>query len=163
VKVRTILYPTDFSEPSQEALRYALELAADYGAHLIVLHAVETLGAENVTYGEAVSRPQPESYRQRLWDELHQIKRLDARGDVEYVLSEEDPVTAVLHMAKTRACDLIVMGTHGRHGLRRLMEGSVAEEVVRGASCPVLVVKAQGNKSASEQATTNSHAPGFVG
>jgi len=142
MELRKILCPTEFADLSQRALEYAADLAHDYGARLIILHAVETLGAENVTYGEAVSRPQPDSYRQRLWNDLHQVRVPDPDVAVEYVLSEGDPVEAILRTAAEQDCDLIVMGSHGRHGLRRLLEGSVAERVVRDAPCPVLVVKA---------------------
>ncbi len=141
MNIQTILYPTDFSEPSREALRYALALARDYRARLIVLHAVETLGAENATYGEIASQPQPESYRQRLLADLRQIGGNAPDLQVDYVLSDDEPVAAILRTAAERDCGLIVMGSHGRYGLRRLLEGSVAEQVVRGATCPVFVVK----------------------
>jgi nucleotide-binding universal stress UspA family protein len=142
MQLRTILYPTDFSEPAQEALRYAVDMAQESRARLLVLHAVETLGPENVTHGEAVSQAQPASYEQRLRDDLRQIQIPDRQLHVEYLLSEDEPVKAILRTAAQRNCDLIVIGSHGRHGLRRLLEGSVAEQVVRGATCPVLVVKA---------------------
>ncbi len=141
MQFRTILYPTDFSEPAQEALPYAIRLAQDSGACLIIVHAVETLGPENVTYGEATTLPQPAAYRARLWQDLRQIPIPDPQPRVEYLLREEEPVTAILRTAAERDCDLIVIGSHGRHGLRRFLEGSVAEQVVRGAACPVLVVK----------------------
>jgi universal stress protein A len=141
MQMRTILYPTDFSEPAREALPYAVKMAQDWGARLIILHAVETLGPENVTYGEAVSQVQPAAYQQRLWDDLRQIQIPDQQLRVECLLSEGDPVTAILRTAAERDCDLIVIGSHGRHGLRRLFEGSIAEQVIRGATCPVLVVK----------------------
>src|SRR5713226_7237755 len=99
MQLRTILYPTDFSEPSREAFPYAVKMAHDAGGRLIILHAVETLGPENVTYGEAVSRSQPESYQQRLWEDLHQIQVPDPQISVEYVLSDGDPVTAILRTA----------------------------------------------------------------
>ncbi|HLJ97553.1 MAG TPA: universal stress protein [Gemmataceae bacterium] len=141
MQFRTILYPTDFSEPAQEALPYAVAMAQEWGARLIVLQAVETLGPENVTYGEAVSMLQPASYQQRLWEHLRQIQIPEPHPQIEYMLSEDDPVTAILRTADERDCDLIVIGSHGRQGLHRLFEGSVAEQVVRRASCPVLVVK----------------------
>jgi universal stress protein A len=141
MRFKTILYPTDFSDPAREALPYAVKMAQDWGAHLIVLHAVETLGPENVTYGEATSQVQPAAYDQRLRDDLERIQLPDPHLHVEYVLSEDDPVKAILRTALERDCDLIVIGTHGRQGLRRLFEGSIAEQVVRGATCPVLVVK----------------------
>jgi nucleotide-binding universal stress UspA family protein len=138
---RRILIPTDFSDISQSALRYGAELAHDYGAQIIVLYAVESLGPENVTYGEAISRLQPDGYRQRLWQELRQIKSPLPDVQVEFVLSEEDPAKAIIHAAAERQCDLIVVGSHGRGGFKRLFMGSVADEVVRKAPCPVLVVK----------------------
>jgi nucleotide-binding universal stress UspA family protein len=139
---RTILVPTDFSELSQTALGYGAKLAHDYGGQIIILHAVETLGPENVTYGEAVSQIQPDGYRQRLWEDLRQIKSPIPDVKVDYILSEEDPATAIVHTADERRCDLIVMASHGRRGFRRLLMGSVADAVVRKAQCPVLVVKA---------------------
>jgi universal stress protein A len=141
---QNILVPTDFSDISQAALNYAAALAHDLGARLVILHAVETLGPENVTYGEAQSRLQPEGYRQRLWEDLHRVKSPRPDVPVEYVLSEKDPAAAIVQTAAERGCDLIVMGSHGRTGLNRLLMGSVAESVLRKASCPVLVVKEPG-------------------
>ncbi len=136
-----ILVPTDFSELSTDALKYGAQLAHDMGGRLLVLHVVETLGPENVTYGEATSFLQPEAYRHRLWEELRQIKSPLPDVAVDYLLSEEDPAEAIVHAASAHRCDLIVMGSHGRSGLRRLFMGSVAEHVVRHAPCPVLVIK----------------------
>lgn len=144
MRFTTILHPTDFSAISDAAFQYAVALAHDHGARLIVLHAVETLGPENVTYGEAANQPQPGEYRQRLWDDLHRVRSADPQIAVEYVLSEEDPVAAILRTAVERNCDLIVLGGHGRTGWRRLLGGSVAEAVVRRAECPVLVIKQPG-------------------
>jgi nucleotide-binding universal stress UspA family protein len=138
---RQILIPTDFSDLSQSALRYGAELAHDYGGKIIVLHAVETLGPENVTYGEAISGLQPDGYRKRLWEDLQKIKSPLPDVQVEFVLSEEDPANAIVRTATERQCDLIVMGSHGHSGFKRWLMGSVAEKVVRKAPCPVLVVK----------------------
>jgi nucleotide-binding universal stress UspA family protein len=138
-----ILHPTDFSELSNQALAYAATLAHDHGGQLLILHAVETLGPEKVTYGEAVSRLEPENYRERLWAELRQVKPPLPDLAVEYILSEGDTATAILTVAAERDCDLIVLGSHGDKGfLKRLLLGSVVEQVVRKAGCGVLVVKA---------------------
>lgn len=139
--IRTILHPTDYSELSHLAFGYALEMARVHHARLIILHAVETLGPENVTYEEATSRLQPASYRQRLWDELHLDLPPGLDVQVDCTLSEDDPVTAIVRTATERKCDLIVLGSHGRTGLKRLLEGSIAEEIMRASPCPVLVVK----------------------
>jgi nucleotide-binding universal stress UspA family protein len=141
MQFRSVLCPTDFSDLSDLVLRYAAEMAHDHVGRLLILHAVETLGPENLTYGEAVSQPQPAAYRQRLWDELHRVRPPRADIEVEYLLSEEEPAQAILQVAANRRCDLIVMGSHGRTGLKRLLMGSIAEEVVRRAPCPVLVVR----------------------
>jgi nucleotide-binding universal stress UspA family protein len=154
MKLQTILYPTDFSEPAQRALAFAADLARRYEARLLVLHAVESLGPENVTYGEATTQRQPDSYRQRLWNDLHQVRPADPQVPVEYLLSEDDPAAAILRTAHERGCDLIVLGSHGRSGWRRLLGGSVAEKVVRQAPCPVLVVKA--TAPADEPAATGT-------
>jgi nucleotide-binding universal stress UspA family protein len=135
-----ILHPTDYSEESRPALLEACELAREKGATLVLLHVVETLGPEKLTEGEAAKR-QPEAYRRRLWDEIHHVLPPDPHIHVEYVLSEESLVTAILRTAAERGCDLIVMATQGLTGWRRWLTGSVAEEVVRRASCPVLVIK----------------------
>lgn len=137
----TILHPTDYSELSHAALRFAVEEARVHGARLIILHTVETLGPENITYGEVASQRQPDAFRQRLWDELHQELLPDPTMPVEYLLAEDDPVEAIVRTAAERQCDLIVLGSHGRQGLQRMLGGSIAEQVMRRAPCPVLVVK----------------------
>jgi nucleotide-binding universal stress UspA family protein len=155
------LHPTDYAETSRPALEYAVGLARDYQARLLLLHVVDSLGPENATYGEAVSEPQPEGYRQRLWEELHRWPLPEPHGPVEYLLAEGDPVEAIVRVAGERGCDLVVMGTHGRHGLKRLLAGSVAEEVVRDAPCPVLVVKSAPPRRPPPQERTEMH-PGVL-
>jgi len=140
---KKILHPTDYSESSRPALKEALTLARDHGAGLVLLHVVDSLGPEHLTYRESVSAHQPSAYRQQLFDELRHILPAGTHLHVDYVISEEDPVTAILRTQAELACDLIVLGTHGTTGVRRWFTGSVAEEVVRRAPCPVLVVKAE--------------------
>jgi nucleotide-binding universal stress UspA family protein len=142
---KKILHPTDYSDVSLPALRAAAELAHDHAAALVLLHADESLGPEQATYGEATSLRRPEAaIRQRLLEQLHRVRPADSQIAVEYVLSEEDPVTAILRTAEIAGCDLIVLGTHGLTGWRRWLLGSIAEEVVRRANCSVLVVKPPG-------------------
>jgi nucleotide-binding universal stress UspA family protein len=136
-----ILHPTDYTECSEPALRVAAGLAHDHKAGLVLLHVAETLGPEKLSFGEVASGPQPATYRSKLFEQLHKVRPPDSQIHVEYVLSEEDPVTAILRTAAIEQCDLIVMGTHGITGWRRWVLGSIAEEVVRRANCPVLVVK----------------------
>jgi nucleotide-binding universal stress UspA family protein len=143
-----ILVPTDFSPGSHAALGYALFLGARMGATLEVLHvydAVEAMGpdAKVVVEGKA---PQPlqQLLRDRaagLMDRFVKgvpgIGELPVRTRVEAGKSAE----AILRIADKERFDLIVMGTHGRTGLSRLMVGSVAERVIRDAPCPVMTVR----------------------
>ena len=146
--VQTILYPTDFDEPAKAARSYALALARDYSARLLVLHAVETLGAENVTYGEATSQPQPDAYRERLWKELREWVSVDPQVKIDCMLSEEAAVDAIVNTAAEQHCDLIVIGTHGRRGLDRVLHGSMAEQVVRAAP-PLVPFPSQASQAPS--------------
>jgi nucleotide-binding universal stress UspA family protein len=142
-KPRVILHPTDFSPSSEYAFHIAVDLAKEHGANLLVLHVVETLGAGNLTYGEAISQVQPEGYQRRLWDDFRRrIPAVPAAVTVEPLLAEGEPAKEIDRVAREQHCDLIVMGTHGRTGLDHLLMGSVAERVVRQVPCPVLVVKA---------------------
>ena len=139
--IETILHPTDFSKPSDYAFRLAHSLARDHGSRLIVLHIVETFGPELVTYGEAATELEPEGYRQKLWADLQQIQPQDPSVRVEHQLAEGDEAAEIIRVATESSCGLIVMATHGRTGLQRLLMGSVAEQVMRRAPCPVLTVK----------------------
>jgi nucleotide-binding universal stress UspA family protein len=141
--VRVILHPTDFSPPSEQAFKLACSLAREARGRLIVLHVLER--PVIVQSGVAMAPPPPppsEEERKAVLAQLHQVRPADPALPVEYRLEEGDPATAVLQVAREAGCDLIVLGTHGRTGLARLLMGSVAERVVRGADCPVLTLKA---------------------
>jgi nucleotide-binding universal stress UspA family protein len=138
---RVILHPTDQSDSSTCAFRIATDLARQHQATLLVLHVVESLGPENVTYGEAVSQLEPEAYRRRLEADVRRHVPAPSGIATQYLLVAGDPVSEILRVAQEHSCDLIVMGTHGRTGLNRLLVGSVAEPVIRQATCPVLVSK----------------------
>jgi nucleotide-binding universal stress UspA family protein len=136
--VRTVLHPTDFSDRSEFAFRLACALARDYGARLIVLHvAVPPV----VVYGEGMIAPLPEGHQEQLQHQLEQLRPRDPRISVEYRLAEGDAAAEILRMAEETKADVIVMGTHGRTGVGRLLMGSVAEQVVRRAACPVVTAK----------------------
>jgi universal stress protein A len=140
-KPRIILHPTDYSDTSASALGIAGDLARLHQATLFILHVAETLGPENVTYGEAVSQLEPAGYRQRLEEDLRRHVPSPSGVSVQYLLAGGDPAQEIDRVAREHHCDLIVMGSHGRTGLSRLLTGSIAEQVIRTASCPVLVVK----------------------
>jgi nucleotide-binding universal stress UspA family protein len=133
----TILYPTDFSERAAEAFPLACSLARDHGARLLILHVYPP----PLDHSEVVARRQGIGYHEELWKRLHEIQSSDPKVCLEYLLAEGEPEQKILDAAAQTNCDLIVMGTHGRTGLRRVILGSVAEQIVRHASCPVLTVK----------------------
>jgi nucleotide-binding universal stress UspA family protein len=135
--LRTILHPTDFSERSEAAFRLACSLARDHRARLIVLHVIPP----PVSHAEAVARQEPHSYREERWNDLYRLQAPGTGMDIEHRLADGDPAAEILRVAEESPCDLIVMGTHGRTGLGRLLTGSVAEQVLRHSACPVLTVK----------------------
>jgi nucleotide-binding universal stress UspA family protein len=150
--IRTVVHPTDFSERSDFAFRLACSLAHDYGARLVVLHVAEPPMAVAT---EGVLIPPPAFDLEPLRARLQQLRPSDSKVPVEHRLVQGDAATEILRVAGEAKCDLIVMGTHGRTGLGRLLMGSVAEQVVRKASCPVLTVKTpQGQGSSSEEPVT---------
>jgi nucleotide-binding universal stress UspA family protein len=138
--IRTVLHPTDFSTNSETAFRIACSLARDYGARLIVLH-VDVPPIVLINEGIGIPPPAAPGDDTGLKDKLEQLKAPDPKVRLEHVLLKGDPTSEILRVAKEHKADVMVMGTHGRTGLGRLLMGSVAEEVVRKASCPVVTVK----------------------
>jgi nucleotide-binding universal stress UspA family protein len=136
MQIQTILFPTDFSPASEAALDYAISLARDANAKLLLLHIAEPLPV----YGDVPYYGVPEPDKAELERRLHAVS-VDTRLRVERRLVAGYPAEQILAEAAKDAVDMIVMGTHGRTGLTRLLMGSVAERVVRGATCPVLAVK----------------------
>ena len=142
---KKILVPVDFSPHSREAIRAAADLGARYGSALTLLHVFQP-----------VAYTLPEGYvlfsAQQLVDVDYQLEAAlanakkdaesdGARGTVTALL-QGLPAAQILDFAERDASDLIVMGTHGRTGIRHALIGSVAERVLRRAPCPVLTVKA---------------------
>jgi nucleotide-binding universal stress UspA family protein len=130
IRVQKILYATDFSSYSNQAYFHAVALAENHGASLTVLFVLPSNWSEE----EGENR----DYWRR---QLEQIRPLDQRIHVRHVLLEGDPAAEIVRYAQEMTMDLIVMGTHGRTGLERMLMGSVAEKVMREAKCSVLVVK----------------------
>jgi nucleotide-binding universal stress UspA family protein len=136
--IQTILHPTDFSERSKSAYEFACSLARDYGAKLVVLYVVEP---PVPIYGDGVAFAPPEPAIEPLRAELDRFIARNANLHVEGQLAEGDAGVEIVRVTEELKADLIVMGTHGRTGLSRLLMGSVAEYVLRKARCPVLTVK----------------------
>jgi nucleotide-binding universal stress UspA family protein len=150
MKANKILFPTDFSSSSDAPLAYATALARDMGAMLLIVHVEEppmAYGGGEMYYG--IAEPDYEALRRMLED----VKPTDPAVPCERRLVTGDPASAIVDLAREEEVDLIVMGTHGRTGLRRLLMGSIAEAVVRTAPCPVLTYKPPQHKAAEVAAS----------
>jgi len=146
---QTIVHPTDFDEPSKEAFRVARSLALALGARLVVFHVVPPPAV--VTQDGRVILGPHDAGTTDLWAEYRTLQADAPKVPVEYAVVVGDrPEARRLLEEKVRELGegaLVVMGSHGRRGLSRLLWGSKAEEVVRGCPCPVLVVKAPAPKA----------------
>lgn len=136
--IRRILHPTDFSDLSRPAFELACSLARDYGAELVVCH-VCPLPVVGVVDGITVDLPT--GWREQSQARLEQVRPADSRVAVAHRMADGDAVREIVKAAGDVKADLIVMGTHGRGGLSRVLMGSTAEGVMRKAPCPVLTVK----------------------
>jgi nucleotide-binding universal stress UspA family protein len=134
--IKTILCPVDFSDNSKPVFQLACALARDYAAHLHLVHVV----APPVVYGEGMVSITSEKSREELICKLKDLQASEPQVDIDHHLREGEPFLEILDMAKRLKSDLIVMGTHGWTGLTRLLMGSVAEQLMRKASCPVLTI-----------------------
>ncbi len=134
----TVLFPTDFSTASDAALSHAEALAKQSGAELLIIHVEEpplAYGGGELYYG----LPEPTS--DRIQKMLADVRPKDPAVKFKHRLMMGDPAGEIVRVAGEEKVDSIVLGTHGRTGLSRLLMGSVAEGVVRRAPCPVLVYR----------------------
>lgn len=139
---KTILVPTDFSAGSDAALDYAVELARKLGARMVVLNVIGVPSFGVPELGLAITSTMMEtlvSDNRVALDRL--IERRCAGVGCEALLRTGDARDVILHTAEGVQADLIIMGTHGRRGVSRVLLGSVAEAIVRTSSCPVLTIR----------------------
>jgi nucleotide-binding universal stress UspA family protein len=138
MKFQKILFPTDFSHTGDAALGFATALARDNDALLYIVHVQEPpqfYGGGEMYYGML------DPTMAELSKMLEAVTPADGGVRFEHRLISGDPAEALVDFAEHEGIDLIVMGTHGRSGLTRILMGSVAEAVVRRATCPVLTYK----------------------
>ena len=149
---RRILWPTDLSRLARTALPHAVQLAAGSKGELVIVHVLPTVAA--YLSPEIAGLP---------WDQIDRANRLIGKKKLDRItnaIQAEHPELRVhnalakgvvseevLRVARRLRCDLIVLATHGRTGLKHVLMGSVAENVVRRASCPVLIVRPRGYRS----------------
>ena len=145
IEIARILCPVDFSECSRWALDHAIAIARWYGSSIAALHVhVADMTPVPTRLGPGVGEPVvlTESERERLTADLGRFVAADRAGGVsiEVAVAAGTAVKEILAKGEEMAADLLVMGTHGRSGFERLVLGSVAEKVLRKATCPVLTV-----------------------
>ena len=132
-----ILSPIDLSESSPDVIATATALAkANEGKIIFVYVAIPELPASS---GAAIA-PVEEVVQQER-EKFEHVRPTDPTVPSEHIFRRGDPADEILDVARETGCDLIVMGTHGRTGLKRVLMGSVAEKVVRNAECPVLTIR----------------------
>jgi len=137
---KSILVPTDFSPCAEHAVDYACALASKFGSTVFLVNAIGAAPSEvRVALSDSMLQSMIGAHEVAL-DKLAEPRRAVAAFGAPLVMNG-DPRDAILEAAKEVNADLIVMGTHGRSGISRLFMGSVAEEVVRRAPCPVLTVR----------------------
>jgi nucleotide-binding universal stress UspA family protein len=150
---KLILVPTDFSEPAAHALRYASALGERFGAHLLLLYAdpfVLPMDFSTTAATVAIGCDQMiEETRERL--QAYAEENISTRVLFDVRVIADSPVDAIIGQACDVGADLIVMGTHGRTGVRRLIVGSVTEAVIRLATTPVIAVNSAAGESAEVQ------------
>lgn len=141
IKLNKILVPTDFSEPSQSALKYGAAFADQYGATVHLFHVLE-LPVQLESAGVDVNQLREEMKRnaEARMEELHSLWA-DFCFPVHREIRVGNPFVEIIKYAKEFSADLIVLGTHGHGAVRHALLGSVVERVVRMAPCPVLTVR----------------------
>jgi len=144
ISIKRILFPTDFSECAEHALKYAISLATTYEAKLYVQHVITEL---NIPVGLGVSTyPLSEICDDMEKEAQKRMQHLipaqfQEKSKVENIIIRGTPFLEIIKAAKKYDIDLITIATHGRTGLSHVLLGSTTEKVVRQSPCPVLCVK----------------------
>lgn len=144
MELKKILFAADFSEGSKNALPYAVDLAKRYGARLYMVHVLFDVAKTAGWYVPHMSMDTVyKDMEQAARGELEKTFIDEMRGfkEIEHVVLKGIPYEEIVKFAADNKADLIVLGTHGRRGIDRMLFGSTAEQVVRNASCPVMSVR----------------------
>ncbi|HMK50021.1 MAG TPA: universal stress protein [Thermodesulfovibrionales bacterium] len=144
MEIKSIIFPTDFSEGSAQALKYAVDFTQKYGAKLYVLHVIYDVAKASGWYVPHVSmdalyKDIQEGAKKEL--DNFGVKELEGIKNIERIVETGVPYQEIMSFATKIKADLIIIGTHGRTGIDRILFGSTAAQVVRNAPCPVLTVR----------------------
>ncbi len=149
MQIKTILFPTDFSNGARAAMDHAVSLASDYKAKLILLYVIQDISIAEWYIPSSLSVTDlVEEMQKSAWKEMDKwTAEVSAKvGDVAKAVVRGVPFVEIIKTAKEKNADLIVIGTHGRTGIDHMLFGSTAEKVVRKAPCPVLTVRIAGKE-----------------
>lgn len=145
VSIRRILFPTDFSDPAREAQLYATALSEKFGAELHALNVVPEIILPATDSYTVWTLPEG-GMKAQVEAAEKQLQSVMAGSAAACVVTVGFPVEEIMKYANDHQIDLIVVGTHGHTGLSHLLLGSVAEKLVRLATCPVLTVHPKGHQ-----------------
>lgn len=146
--IGNVLVPTDFSDCANSALEYAIAFGLKFGSRITLLHVLQDPVA--MFPEAAIAYPLPGNYLQELQESAEEglskiMQKIPSDVGAEAAVRHGSAFVEIVRFAKESTCDMIVIGTHGRTGLAHALLGSVAEKVVRKASCPVLTVRPTGH------------------
>jgi universal stress protein A len=149
IQLKKILLPTDFSDYSATATKYACELARRFDAEVHLLHALDAHLASTPAFGMGLVLPQY-IHESKVAAEKRLAEVLDPKWVIDrtviQAVVEGSPKVEIIRYARSEGIDLIILSTHGRTGLSHVLMGSVAETVVRSAPCPVLTIRPEGHQ-----------------
>lgn len=141
-KIKKILIPTDGSECSSRATEAGISLAKVLGAEIYAIYAIDPIIVDELTKGIGTPDIKKELREKGERYLNYVVKSAEKAGlKANAILAEGEPHDQIIHYAKIKGIDMIVMGTYGRRGTKRILIGSVTERVIEYAPCPVLVVR----------------------
>jgi nucleotide-binding universal stress UspA family protein len=150
IQMQTILLPTDGSECSAKAAKYALSFAKQYGARIVALHVIDQRWEEQsravlTEMGQDLTQKIRAGYEEEARRIVAEVAAAAAQAGIpaEARIASGIPYEEIVRTGGDVSADVIIMGTHGRTGMSHLFLGSVTEKVIRRASCPVLTVRPQ--------------------
>jgi nucleotide-binding universal stress UspA family protein len=168
IPIKKILCPTDFSEPSQEAMKIASELAFHFNSELCIVHVVSPVPM--IPFPEGIPatfdiRPYQQELEASSRKALEELTRQMESNQVRsrFIAVQGNPAHQIIELLKEENPDLMVLATHGKTGWERLIFGSVAEKVIRLAPCPVLLIhqpQERGKEASSERKESVPSEPG---
>ena len=145
---KRILVPTDFSDYSDNALRYAIDIARQYGAKVLLLHVIDE-NIQQCTFeycltDDVMKQIEQESKirtAEKFREEINRLGENTSDVAIESIVKRGIPYDEILREQVEKNIDLIVIASHGRTGISRILIGSVAEKVMREAKCPVMLLR----------------------